>query len=86
MNGIMAPVRSFHIMASGGDSNERIIRTLRIAKIGRAAGKRVGSHWKPHGIGQVRAGFHHNDLIAGPGEVEAELIHLHANAGRADLR
>jgi len=37
-------------------------------------------------MGQVRAGFHHDDQIAGPGDVEPKPVRLHANAGDAGLR
>ena len=62
-----------------------IIRPLGIAEIGRAAGEGVGSHRRPDGIGQVRAGFHHDDQVAGPGDGEPEPIRPHAEAGIAGL-
>ena len=62
-----------------------IIRPLGIAEIGRAAGEGVGSHRRPGGIGQVRAGFHHDDHVAGPGDDEPKLIRPHAKAGIAGL-
>ena len=40
------------------------MRPLRIVVIGSAAGERVGCHWRPSGIEQIRAGFHHNHRIA----------------------
>src|SRR5437763_17114055 len=62
-----------------------IIRPLRVAEIGRAAGERVGGHRRPDGMAQVRAGFHHHDPAAGPGDVESKLIRLHAEARIAGL-
>src|ERR1039458_7780834 len=53
-----------------------IIRPLRIAEIGRAAGERVGLHRLPDRIGKIRAGFHHDGLSTGPLDVETELIRL----------
>jgi len=60
-----------------------IIRPLGIAEIGRTAREGVGSHRSPGGIGQVRAGFHHEDPIAGPSNVEPKPIRPHAKAGIA---
>ena len=62
-----------------------IIRPLAIAETGGAAGEGVGAHRRPLGIGQVRAGFHHNDHAAGPGDVESKLIRPHAETAIADL-
>src|SRR5208282_575802 len=59
-----------------------IIRPLGIAEIGRAAGESVGSHRRPGGIDQIRAGLHHNDQVAGPGDGEPELIRLYAEVLR----
>ena len=50
------------------------IRPGRIAEIGRAIGECVGAHRKPTGIGQVRAGLHDDDQVAGAGDVESECI------------
>src|SRR5438477_12464665 len=57
-----------------------IIRPLRIAEIGRAAGERVGGHRRPDGMAQVRAGFHHHGIIGCPGDDETEPVGLHAKA------
>ncbi len=62
-----------------------IIRPLGIAEIGRAATQGVGPHRSPRGIGQVRGGFHHDDLIVGPGDDEPKPIRPHAEAGIAGL-
>jgi len=61
-----------------------------IAEIGRAVGadervERVGSHWSPSGIGQTRAGFHHDDKIAGAGDGEPKLVRSHAERGTLGL-
>lgn len=48
-------------------------------------GQGHGRHRKPRGIGQVRAGFHHDHLAAGPGGIKAKLIVLHAEVAVAGL-
>ena len=53
---------------------------MAIAEIGGAAGESIGSHRSPDGIAQVCAGFHHDDQIAVPADVEAELPRSHAKA------
>jgi hypothetical protein len=58
-----------------------IIRPLRIAKIGRAAGECVGLNRLPNGIGKIRAGFHHDGDVSCPRDDEAESVCLHAKAG-----
>ncbi len=65
-----------------------IIRPLWIAEIRRAIGadesvERVGPNRSPDGIGQVRAGFHHNDQVAAAGDVKPKPIRPHAKAGIA---
>src|ERR1039458_3517564 len=62
-----------------------IIRPLGIAEIGRAAGEGVGSHWRPNGVSQVRAGFHHDDQVASAGDVEPKPVRPQAKAGTAGL-
>lgn len=57
-----------------------------VAEIRRATGEGVGGHRSPGGIGQIRAGFHHDDQVTGPRDVESKLICLHAKAGIASLR
>ena len=61
-----------------------IIRPLGIAEIGRAAGEGVGSHRRPDGVGEVRAGFHYDRSVVGPVDVESKLVGSHAEAGVAD--
>ena len=56
-----------------------------IAEIGRARRERVRLHRLPIGIGQIRGGFHHHRLLAGPADVEAELVGLHTEAAVAGL-
>ena len=74
------------ITASEGGRNARTIRPLRIAEIECAALVRVSVppestlRWPE----SVQAST--TRLFARSGEVEAELVHLNANAGRADLR
>ena len=63
----------------------RIIRPVRIAEIERVAGEGVGLQRRPGGTGRIRAGFHHDDHVAGPGDVEAELIGPHPKAVIAGL-
>ncbi len=63
-----------------------IIRPLRIAEIGRVGRKRVGLNRLPIGIGQIRAGFHHYRLPAGPIDVETEFMRAGAGSGRQHLR
>ena len=51
-----------------------IIAQLRIAERGRAAAVQGGGgDRQPDGLGQVRAGFHHDDRVAGAGDVEAKM-------------
>ena len=53
---------------------KRITAGLGITESGRAvAGEGIGGDGQPHGIGQVGAGFHHDDRVGGAGEVEPEL-------------
>ena len=73
------------ITASEGGRNGGIIRPLGIAEIGRAAGEGVRAHRRPDGIGQIRAGFHHDDHVAGPVDGEPKPIRQHAKAGTAGL-
>ncbi len=51
-----------------------IIRPLRIVEVQRITGERVGLDGIPNGVGQIRAGFHHDHLPAGPVDIEPELI------------
>ena len=62
-----------------------IIRPLRIAEITDAVHKGVGGHRQPNGIGYIRAGFDDDCLIAGPVDVETELIGAHAETVVMDL-
>ena len=62
-----------------------IIRPLGIAEIGGAAGKFVGLQWRPNGMGQTRAGFHHDHQVAGTGDVEPKPVRTHPKAGAAGL-
>src|SRR5258706_12477595 len=62
-----------------------IIARLRITERGRAAAvQEVGGHRQPDGMGQVRAGFHHDDRVAGAGDVKAKMAA--GDAQRAGLR
>ena len=63
-----------------------IIRPLGVAEIGRAAGEGVGCHRRPNRMGQVRAGFQHDDEVAGPGDGEPKPIRPHTEVGAAGLR
>ena len=49
-----------------------MIRPLRVAEIRRAAGERVGLHRLP--IKEIRAGFHHHRLPAGPVKIKSKLV------------
>ena len=62
-----------------------IIRPLRIAEITRVAGGSVGCYRRPDGIGQVRTGFNHHQLTAGPVDVEAKSVRLHTEVAVAKL-
>ena len=55
-----------------------IIRPTTIGEPEGTAGKYVGCHWSPEGIGQAGAGFDHDDEIAGPADGKAELSRLDA--------
>src|SRR6185503_1766723 len=65
-------------------SASSMIRPMAIAEIGGAAGESIGSHRSPDGIAQLCAGIHHDDQIAVPTDVEAELPRSHAKARIAD--
>ena len=62
-----------------------IICPLRVAEIGRAPGEGVCAHGRPNRIGQVRAGFHYDDEVAGAGNGKSKPVCLHAEAGIAGL-
>ena len=51
-----------------------IVRPPGIAEIERATGERVGLQRKPGGIGQVRAGLHHNNHVCSADDGEPELV------------
>ena len=65
-----------------------MIRPLRIAEIGGAAGEGIGSHGEPGGVGQVRARLNHDADIgcAGDGEPESTGPHAKGWAAGLDLR
>jgi hypothetical protein len=63
----------------------RMICPLGIVEIQRVAGESVGLQRKPRWIGQVRAGFHHDEPAASPSDVEAKLIRPDAEATIAGL-
>lgn len=60
-----------------------MIRPIRIAEVKQIGDERVGLQRRPHGIGQIRAGFYHYRLAAGRGDVESILICPRAEAARA---
>lgn len=62
-----------------------VIRPLRIAEIGRAACEHVGLNGLPHWAGKIGAGLHNDDQFADAGDVEPELMILHAEARTAGL-
>ena len=49
---------------------EGMVRPLRIAEIDGAASEGDGLQRRPDWIGEIRAGFHHDDQATGPGDVE----------------
>ena len=62
-----------------------IIRPVRIAEKGPAARLCVSRYGGPNGVGEVRARFDHDDQIAGPSDVEAEVVGANTKAGAAGL-
>ena len=74
---------SFHPRLRRAEAVETtgIICPLGVAKVGRTVRECVGSQRRPDWIGKIRAGFHHDDQIAAPGDVEAKQVRPHAEAG-----
>ena len=62
-----------------------IICPLRIAKIGGAAGQRVGMHRRPGVIGRGRAGFDYDDPVAGTSYGKPKPVRTYAEARTAGL-
>src|ERR1039458_1173135 len=77
----MPPLRRAETVKTAG-----IVRPLRIAEIKRTTDEGVCSNRSPSGVSQISAGFHYHRLPAGPVDIEAELIRLHAKAGISGLR